>query len=69
MQKITCRYCLSPEAILAIAGERSSQYRCQICGKTFEADHEPVDLSTQARPQSFALPAVGGLAAIVPVEG
>ena len=68
MQKITCRFCLQPEAILTVEGERSSQYRCTDCGEVFEADHALNHHSTQARPQTFALPAVGGIAAIEPVR-
>lgn len=65
--KITCHHCLQPSAIQTIAGERSSQYRCTDCGEVFEADHPPLDRQTSARPQTFTLPAVGGVPAIEPV--
>ncbi len=66
MTKITCHHCLQPTAILTVEGERSSQYRCQDCGEVFEADHAPIDCTTSARPQTFALSAIGGLSAIEP---
>lgn len=68
MTTITCRHCLQPYARLTIPGEQSSQYRCGHCHETFEADHAPNHHSTQARPQTFTLPAVGGVAAIEPVR-
>ncbi len=64
MKKITCQFCLQPEAVRSVAGERSSQYTCHQCGEVFELDHPPREFKTQARPQSIALPAAGGMVSL-----
>jgi len=68
MKKITCHICLQPEAVLTVQGERSSQFACHSCGEVFETDHPPQHRATQARPQTFPLPSVAGVASISPAR-
>ena len=59
-----CDLCGQPTAVLAIQGERSSQYVCQLCGHTFERDNLPgetSDFKTAARLQFINLAPAAGL--------
>ena len=62
-----CNLCSQPTAMLAIQGERSSQFVCQLCGHTFEKDNHPGNISdfqTAARPRFINLAPVAGLPGI-----
>jgi len=68
MKKVTCRFCLLPTATRTVKGELTDLYLCHHCGEGFDLDHPPQAHTTEARPQSFHLAAIGDLAAIEPQE-
>ena len=65
-QTMTCPTCHNPKPILAVQGERQSQYACRVCGNVFEAEHEPREFHTAARPQGISLAAIAGCPAVLP---
>ncbi len=64
MKKVTCRFCLQPEAILTVKGELADLFLCHFCGQGFDIEHASRPFNTEARPQTFALPAVGDVPGI-----
>ena len=62
---MTCPTCNS-ETRLIVPGEWQSQYACRVCGDEFEAEHEPREFHTAARPQGISLAAIAGCPAVLP---
>ena len=67
-----CDRCGLKTAVLAIPGERSSQYVCQTSREVFERDNPAGaqhEFRTMARPQNITLPAIAGCPAVLPEGG